>query len=1153
MASGRVELVSTGVQDQYITDLPTFTYFHKQYRRHTRFSTDTIMNSFEGEMNFGATLRCVIPRKGDLIKTIYVKFNLPVLSGADTDDSIGYTDSIGHAIIEYADLLIGGQTVERITSETMEIYHELYTSDSHQESLRYTVGKTGSLTGLGPASGTLVGEYGTYPRQFLVALPFYFFRNPSMAIPLCALDKHEVEVVVKLRELSKVVTAVSLTEQQIEAVNIGSASLTDVTPDFAANVVVQSAVLSLQSEGEIEGTENVPPSTLFPNVPLKLAGSSQDEVEVSVHEIPTGVSGYGVETPGVIRTYETTWRSTTGQFPNPDGVYGDYPISILNNGIYDTLTNTAVNSTSIHVTPVTDGGGVPYFDIALYNINNVPGESTKTLTKFLTNNVPSYPPVGAVLSDPTGWYHIILQIDPDDKTLTLHVNGTEVASGVSFLPQSLVPAYHYVIYGTDFEYPPSSHTFNDGVTRLYPKSRVASLAVFSRDTTVTECRTQADLEDPTNKLRGADLHRFNVANTFEEYQGQNGGVYPPNWLRSFTDIGTNNNPTGLSRATEMPQRAPGYTVDFMCTHNPIPRLDVGDKFIFLHLTSYRTGWGFSGGAFPNGTGPGNEHTYNLNTSFRFHVWEGTTKFTLPSNGYGNLVECQSFLEHLHAWGTPRFVVSGRDPNRVQGSGTYTLGYDNGNGGHDERGKFSVVPVSIPVISTIVIRRPAGSTWTQSLIIRDIVITLNDGVKVTHGKDLVVHNTDTLLDPDVVDLANDVTDGVATYNASVWLMSILDQRSQVNGAQVVGNNQGDPGAPRPVNLGFNTTHTTPDTDLATLRFYGIPANIEVHFTSMGYQQISEFVVNGETFTVFDGNNGNTSAGESSVTLYTPSAGQGVVEQPVESDSGSTFLSTALSSPVASTTFQYYETRGYYSTLSAAEISSRITVASSSTFYRSSIDLGDVVVDPVSSLTADGRFRCELPVEYVYVTQSEIDFFRARGIDYLITQTQLSTIRVQADQVLVQSRLGFTNPCKEMWIAVQTNSNVQQQNDIFSYTNHRHLHNPKYQQLLSMNLDFNHETRISSEVADTNLLRYMQPMRHHTRVPTRDIYCYSFALDPESDTPSGQVNLSRILNKDITLTLTPIDQERTARVYARVYNILRIQHGMAGVIFNDVAPN
>ena len=55
MASGRVELVSTGVQDQYITDLPTFTYFHKQYRRHTRFSTDTIMNSFEGEMNFGET------------------------------------------------------------------------------------------------------------------------------------------------------------------------------------------------------------------------------------------------------------------------------------------------------------------------------------------------------------------------------------------------------------------------------------------------------------------------------------------------------------------------------------------------------------------------------------------------------------------------------------------------------------------------------------------------------------------------------------------------------------------------------------------------------------------------------------------------------------------------------------------------------------------------------------------------------------------------------------------------------------------------------------------------------------------------------------------------------------------------------------------
>jgi hypothetical protein len=1141
MASGRVELVSTGVQDQYITDLPTFTYFHKQYRRHTRFSTDTIMNSFEGEMNFGGTLRCIIPRKGDLIKTIYIKLNLPILSGADTTDSVGYTDSIGHAIIEYADLLIGGQTVERITSETMEIYHEMYTSDSHQESLKYTVGKTGSLTGLGPASGTLVGEYGAYPRQFLVALPFYFFRNPSMAIPLCALDKHEVEVVVKLRELSKVVTAASLTDEQVQALNIGTSSVTDVVPDFAANVVIQSAVLSLQSEGEIAGSENVPPSTLLPEIPLSLAGSSQSEVNVSVHEIPTGISGYGVQTSDVIRTYETTWRSTSGQFPNADGVFGDYPISIMNNGIYDTLTNVSVNATTIHVTPVTDGNGDPYFDIALYNINNVPGESTKTLSKFLTNNVPSYPPAGAMITDASGWYHIILQIDPDNKTLTLYVNGAEVASDVSFVTQSLVEAYHYVIYMADLEYPPSSDPFNygDNVTRIYPRAQMHSLAVYTSDTTVTECRTQADLDDPSNKLRGSDLHRFNVANTREEYQGQNGGTRPPRWLPSMTDIGTNGSLIGLLNASEIPAKEAAYDVDFMCTHNAIPRLDVGDKFIFLNGTSQRYGGGSSGGNFPGGVGS-RDVTFNMGTQFRLHVWEGSTKFPLPSDGS---TDCQAFLDNLHAWGTERFVISGLDSNRTFGS-THTLASDNGNGGFLMQGRYTTIPASIPVISTIVIRRPAGTTWTQSLFLRGINITLNDNIMVTQVKDLVVHDTATLHNQNMITWANDVTDGVATYNASTWLLSLVDQRNQTTEPQTGSFSTG---------IGFNLSQSAPDSDLATIRFYGTPASISLQFADVGFQQESEFVVNGETFSVPDGSGGVISGTGSTVPLSTPNAGQNVVDQPVESDSGSTFISTALSSPAASSAFQYFETRGYYSTLSAAEISTRITAASSASFYSSRIDLGTIVVDPTSTLSADGRFRCELPVEYVYVTQSEIDFFKSRGVDYLITQTQVSTVRVLADQTLVRARLGFTNPCKELWMAVQTNSNVTQKNDLFCYTNHRHLNYPKYQQVVSMNLDFNHETRVSSEVADTNLLRYMQPMRHHTRVPTRDIYCYSFAIDPESDTPSGQVNLSRILNKELTLNLTPMDEARTVKLYARVYNILRIQHGLGGVIFNDVAPN
>jgi hypothetical protein len=65
----------------------------------------------------------------------------------------------------------------------------------------------------------------------------------------------------------------------------------------------------------------------------------------------------------------------------------------------------------------------------------------------------------------------------------------------------------------------------------------------------------------------------------------------------------------------------------------------------------------------------------------------------------------------------------------------------------------------------------------------------------------------------------------------------------------------------------------------------------------------------------------------------------------------------------------------------------------------------------------------------------------------------------------------------------------------------------------------------------------------------VYNYSFAIDPESVLPTGQVNMSRIYNKNLYLTLTGNLQDRDVRVYAKSYNILRIQNGLGGVLFMD----
>ena len=100
-----------------------------------------------------------------------------------------------------------------------------------------------------------------------------------------------------------------------------------------------------------------------------------------------------------------------------------------------------------------------------------------------------------------------------------------------------------------------------------------------------------------------------------------------------------------------------------------------------------------------------------------------------------------------------------------------------------------------------------------------------------------------------------------------------------------------------------------------------------------------------------------------------------------------------------------------------------------------------------------------------------------------------------------------------------------------------------------MTFNGEDRISEEMADALYMHYLQPMSHHTRTPSRFFYSYSFALQPERSIPTGQVNMSRVINKLLKISTTTCTESRNIRVYAVNYNVLRIHNGLAGVIFND----
>ena len=201
-------MATTGIQDVFLTGSPDITYFQKRFQRHTKFALELLDNVFNDSVDFGKTVRATIERKGDLIRNVFLRVKLSDLDTADSSN-VGYTDSIGHAMIDYADLIIGGQTVQRITGEYMEIYTDMFISDSQQTAITALVGKTGTVDGLGPASSTTPGPYGKYPRTFFVLLPFYYNRADPLSIPLSALTRQEVEVSIKFKPLDQLIVSSS--------------------------------------------------------------------------------------------------------------------------------------------------------------------------------------------------------------------------------------------------------------------------------------------------------------------------------------------------------------------------------------------------------------------------------------------------------------------------------------------------------------------------------------------------------------------------------------------------------------------------------------------------------------------------------------------------------------------------------------------------------------------------------------------------------------------------------------------------------------------------------------------------------------------------------------------------------------------------------
>ena len=211
-----------------------------------------------------------------------------------------------------------------------------------------------------------------------------------------------------------------------------------------------------------------------------------------------------------------------------------------------------------------------------------------------------------------------------------------------------------------------------------------------------------------------------------------------------------------------------------------------------------------------------------------------------------------------------------------------------------------------------------------------------------------------------------------------------------------------------------------------------------------------------------------------------------------------------------------------------------------------------------LKFDGNPR--LFVDYVYLDTDERRVFAQSQHEYLIEQLQHTGPESTKDD---NHRLNFNHQVKELvWVARQSGADPmdfagQAGADDAGLTflaNVDGTHDPKYStseydSFNTAKLQLNGHDRFTER--DASYFRLVQPYQHHTRVPSKYVYMYSFALNPESHQPSGTCNFSRLDNVTLSLSglKTKVGDAGQLLVYAVSNNILRIMSGMGGLAYSN----
>lgn len=285
MTGGIVQLVAVGVQDEKLTRDPEITFFRSSFQPYVNFAMESIENTFSGVVDFGKRVQVDVQRNGDLVHHMTLEVTLPELGmqqgtgpNGETLDSPGgvaWAPNIGHTLLKDIECIIGGSQIDQHFDTWYNVWDELTLPEEKRRGYNRMIGqqnperqhtgsgvvdaagvhhpdgeagvyevvnglqtpRTGAVGSLGPpVPKPVTAQDGdenlfkqtrySHPRTTLnIPLRFWFNCNPGLALPLIALQFHQVRIQIEFRPVDECVALVP-----DPSIDINSADCPDNTP-----------------------------------------------------------------------------------------------------------------------------------------------------------------------------------------------------------------------------------------------------------------------------------------------------------------------------------------------------------------------------------------------------------------------------------------------------------------------------------------------------------------------------------------------------------------------------------------------------------------------------------------------------------------------------------------------------------------------------------------------------------------------------------------------------------------------------------------------------------------------------------------------------------------------------------------------------------